>query len=185
MTTSPTAPAITDALRAEARANPGTWIYAVDPGFEGSANVPPQGIVGAWRSDEEGQLSGEFTPNPSYLATPQARGWMRPRTELERILQLVLAGYQPDEKLASEFASADVFVFSRPEGGLFLAPSQDGGSLVYAYTDADKALAAGYAENVSIRGSELAAAVPEGARIALNAGAHVSAIIDPAEVDAA
>lgn len=185
MTASPSAPAITDALRAEARANPGTWVYAVDPGFEGSETVPPQGIVGAWRSDESGELSDEFTPNPRYLPTPQARGWSQPGSALERVLQLVLSGYLPDERLAQEFASADVFVFSRAEGGFFVAPAQDGGRLVYAYTDAEKAAAAGHAENASIRGSELAAALPEGVRIALNAGEHVSAIVDPAGVAAA
>lgn len=184
MTTSPTTPAITDALRAEARANPGAWVYAIDPGFEGSAEVPPQGIRGAWRSDENGELSEEFTPNPRYLPTPQARGWNQPQSALEHVLQLVLSGYLPDEKLAQEFSSAEVFVFSRPEGGLFVAPARDGGRLVYAYTDAAKAAAAGHAENAAIRGSDLAAALPDGVRIALNAGEHVSAIVDPAGVTA-
>jgi methylthioribulose-1-phosphate dehydratase len=32
MTTSETTPSVTDALRAEARANPGAWVYAIDPG---------------------------------------------------------------------------------------------------------------------------------------------------------
>lgn len=183
MNKSPTSPPITDALRAEARANPGAWVYAVDPGFNGSADVPPEGIVGAWRSDEKGQLSEDFTPNPRYRATPQARGWSEPLTKLEHVLQLVLSGYVPDEQLAREFASADVVIFSRPEGGIFLAPAEDGGDqLVYAYTDVDKAIASGYTEHTSIRGSDLAAALPEGVRIALNAGSHVSAILLPSDV---
>lgn len=186
MTTSPTTPPITDALRAEARANPGAWVYAIDPGFDGSADVPPHGIVGAWRSDENGELSGGFTPNPQYRPTPQARGWSEPVNRLEHVLQLVLAGYVPDEHLAREFASADVFVFSRPEGGIFLAPAQDGGGeLVYAYTDAAKAIAAGHTEHTAVKGSELATALPAGARIALNAGSHVSAIVDPSDVASA
>lgn len=183
MTTSPTAPPVTDALRAEARANPGAWVYAVDPGFDGQAEVPPQGIVGAWQSDEKGELSGEFTPNPRYLPTPQARGWDEPVTLLERVLQLVLSGYLPDAQLAREFATAEVFIFSGPDGGIFLAPAaQDGGRLVYAYTDAGKAAASGYAEHRSITGAELAAAVPDDVRIALNAGSTVSAIVEPADV---
>ncbi len=183
MTTSPTSPPVTDALRAEARANPGAWVYAVDPGFNGSADVPPQGIVGAWRSDEKGQLSEDFTPNPQYRPTPQARGWNEPQTKLEHVLQLVLAGYLPDEQLTREFASADVFVFSRPGGGIFLAPAEDGGDqLVYAYTDTEKAIASGYAEHTSMRGSDLAAALPAEVRIALNAGSRVSAILVPSDV---
>ena len=49
-----TSPPITDALRAQARANPGAWVYAVDPEFDGSERVPPEGIVGDWRSDDRG-----------------------------------------------------------------------------------------------------------------------------------
>lgn len=182
MTTYPTTPPITEALRAEARANPGAWIYAVDPGFAGAASVPPQGIVGAWQSDEQGELSKEFTPNPRHLPTPQARGWDQPATPLERTLQLVLSGYVGDEQLAREFGSAEVFIFRRPEGGIFLAPAEDGGQLVYVYTDADKAKSSGYGEHSRTLGSPLAQALPDGVRIALNAGHHVSAIIDPADV---
>lgn len=183
MTTSPTTPPITDALRAEARANPGAWVYAVDPGFSGSANVPPQGIVGAWHADEKGELSEEFTPNPRYLPTPQARGWDEPGSPLEHVVQLVLSGYLPEEQLAKEFASAEVFIFSRPDGGIFLAPAQDdGGQLVYAFTDEAKASASGYSEHRAISGSELAAVLPAGVRIAVNAGSTVSAIVDPADV---
>lgn len=185
MTTSPTTPPLTDALRAEARANPGAWIYAVDPGYDGQADVPPQGVVGAWQSDEKGELSGDFTPNPRYLPTPQARGWDEPVTPLERVLQLVLSGYLPDAELGRVFASAEVFIFSGPDGGIFLAPAQDGGQLVYAYSDAVKAAASGYAEHRALTGSELAASLPAGARIAVNAGSHVSAIIEPGDVTAA
>jgi hypothetical protein len=183
-TTAPTPP-ITDALRDEARANPGSWIYAIDPGFEGQAEVPPQGIVGAWQADEKGELSGPFTPNPRYLPTPQARGWAEPGTVLERVLQLVLSGYLPESELVREFASSEVLIFSRADEGIFLAPAQDGGRLVYAYTDAAKAASSGYTQHRPIIGSELAAAVPEDVRIAINAGSAVSAILEPSEVVAA
>jgi hypothetical protein len=185
MSTTAPNPPITDALRAEARANPGSWIYAIDPGFDGQADVPPQGIVGAWQADADGGLNGPFTPNPRYLPTPQARGWAEPVTVLERVLQLVLSGYLPETELAREFASSEVFIFSRPDEGIFLAPAQDGGQLVYAYTDAAKAADSGHPEHRPITGSELAAAVPEAVRIAINAGSAVSAILDPSEVVAA
>ena len=178
----PMTPPITDALRAEARSNPGAWVYAVDPGFGGAANVPPEGIVGAWQSDEHGELRNEFTPNPRYLPTPQARGWVQPATALERTLQRVLSGYARDEQLAREFVSAEVFIFSRPEGGIFLAPAQDGGQLVYTFTDGVKAAASGNAEHSSILGSQLIDALPEGVRIALNPGHEQSAIINPVDI---
>lgn len=182
MTGSEAKPPVTDALRAEARANPGSWIYAVDPGFDGQAEVPPEGIVGAWRADEKGELTDEFTPNARYLPTPQARGWEEPLSILERVLQLVLSGYLPEAQLPQEFAAAEVFVFDGPNGALFFAPAQDAGRLVYAYTDAQKAAASGYAEHRTTTGSELAAALPEDVRIALNPGSPVSAVLQPADV---
>jgi hypothetical protein len=182
MTAPETKPPVTDALRAEARANPGSWIYAVDPGFDGQAEVPPQGIVGAWRADEKGELTDEFTPNPRYLPSPQARGWEEPLSTLERVLQLVLSGYLPETQLPAEFASAEIFVFDGPDDAFFLAPAQDAGRLVYAYTDSQKAAASGYARHRAIAGSELASALPDDVRIALNPGSPVSAVIQPADV---
>lgn len=180
-----TSPPITDALRAQARANPGAWVYAVDPEFDGSDRVPPEGIVGAWRSDDRGELSGEFTPNPRYVPSPPARGWPVPASKLERVLQLVRAGHAPGEELDREFASSDVFVYSRPEGGIFVAPDGDDGRLAYAFTDAAKATASGYTDHAAIRGDQLAAALPAGVRIALNPGSEVSVIIDPADITSA
>ncbi|CAM3527855.1 type VII secretion system-associated protein [Occultella aeris] len=182
MTEPQTTPPITDALRAEARANPGSWVYAVDPEFDVGGSVPPQGIVGAWRADENGELSEGFTPNPRYVPSPLARGWAAPVSKLERVLQLALAGHVPGEQMDREFASADVVILSRPEGGIFLAPAADGGRLAYAFTDAGKATASGYTEHSVIRGMELAEALPEGVRIALNPGSEVSVIIDPADI---
>lgn len=182
MTEPAKAPPVTDALRAQARANPGAWVYAIDPGFDPAGNVPPHGIVGAWKSDAEGNLGEDFTPNPDYLPTPQARGWTEPSSPLERVLQLVLCGYLPDGKLADEFGASTVFTYGRPDDGIFLAPAQDGSRLAYAFTDAAKAAASGYAEHQEITGSDLAAALPEDVRIALNPGEHVSAIILPSEV---
>jgi len=182
MTEPAKAPPVTDALRAQAKANPGTWVYAIDPGFDPAGTVPPHGIVGAWQSDAQGELGEEFTPNPDYLPTPQARGWAEPSSPLERVLQLVLCGYLPNARLAEEFAASTVFTYGRPDDGIFLAPAQDGGRLAYAFTDADKAAASGSSDHQAITGADLAAALPEGVRIAVNPGAHVSAIVLPSAV---
>ncbi|MES2866398.1 type VII secretion system-associated protein [Microbacterium sp. KRD172] len=181
MTTSKVPP-ITDALRAEARANPGEWVYAIDPEFAGVDRVPPEGIVGAWHANEAGELSKEFTPNPRYVPSPPARGWPAPTTKLERVLQLARAGHMTSEQLDQEFAVSEVVIFSRPEGGMFLATAKDGGRLAYAFTDAAKAAASGYTDLATIRGREYAESLPEGVRIALNPGTEVALVIDPADI---
>jgi hypothetical protein len=180
--TTPTPPPITEALRAEARANPGGWVYAIDPEFAGADRVPPEGIIGAWRADEAGELSEDFTPNPRYVPSPPARGWPAPTTKLERVLQLARAGHATSEQLDQEFAASDVVIFSRPEGGIFLAAAKDGGRLAYAFTDKAKAAASGYSDLTTIRGREYAESLPEGVRIALNPGTEVALVIDPADI---
>jgi len=180
--TTPTPPPITDALRAEGRANPGAWVYAIDPEFAGLDRVPPEGIVGAWQTDEAGALSEEFTPNPRYVPSPDARGWPAPTTKLERVLQLARAGHVASEQLDREFADADVVIFSRPEGGIFLASAKDGGRLAYAFTDKEKAAISGYSDLTTIRGREYAESLPEGVRIAINPGTEVALVIDPADI---
>ncbi|MFT3799074.1 type VII secretion system-associated protein [Microbacterium sp.] len=176
------APPITAALREEAKAHPGSWVYALDPGFAGSENVPPEGIVGAWQSDEAGEIGSEFMPNPRYRPTPQARGWVEPTTALERTLQLVLTGYLPSERLYREFAGAEVIVFDRDGGGFFVAPALDGGEVVYSYSDAARARASGHPDNRVVKGGELARALPDGVRIVLNPGEPASAVLEPSEV---
>ncbi len=51
---------------AEAKLNPGGWVYEIDEGYDPDGAVPPEGIVGAWRVNEAGSIVGEFKPNPNY-----------------------------------------------------------------------------------------------------------------------
>lgn len=51
---------------AQAKLNPGGWVLVVD-GYKGPPEqVPPARIRGAWKVDQEGNISGEFIPNPRY-----------------------------------------------------------------------------------------------------------------------
>ncbi len=53
--------------RATARARRGSWVYELDPTvLDPDGEVPPHLIVGAWRSDARGEITGEFRPNPDY-----------------------------------------------------------------------------------------------------------------------
>ncbi len=63
-----------DALRAEARRHPDSWIYEIDPAFHGPGAAPVERIVRAWRTDAGGAiLADTFVDNPYYRpaeATP-------------------------------------------------------------------------------------------------------------------
>lgn len=60
----------TSEARAEARLNPGGWVYAIDDRYDPNGAVPPEGIKGAWKVDERGHIVGEFIPNPRYTPAP-------------------------------------------------------------------------------------------------------------------
>jgi hypothetical protein len=50
----------------EAKLKPNGWVYKVQGKYGPHDSVPPDAIVGAWRVDENGKLTGEFMPNPNY-----------------------------------------------------------------------------------------------------------------------
>jgi hypothetical protein len=52
--------------RAEAKQNPGGWVYAIDGRYDPNGAVPPHAIKGAWKVDEDGEIVGDFIPNPNY-----------------------------------------------------------------------------------------------------------------------
>jgi hypothetical protein len=71
---------ITPDMIAEAKHNPNGWVYKIDWVYEFDQHVPPHAIVGAFKVDESGQLTGEFEPNQNYrpikIANRKAREYM-------------------------------------------------------------------------------------------------------------
>ncbi|MDQ0010546.1 hypothetical protein J2T07_002736 [Luteibacter jiangsuensis] len=62
---------ISDAMREEARQNPGGWVYVISGNFGPSDTVPPHAIVGAWKVDVAGEIiAGSFQKNPNFVAQP-------------------------------------------------------------------------------------------------------------------
>ncbi|WEF32872.1 hypothetical protein [Pseudoduganella chitinolytica] len=57
---------ITEDVVETARANPNGWVYKIEGSFAPTDYVPPEAVVGAWRVDKKGNLTGEFVPNPNY-----------------------------------------------------------------------------------------------------------------------
>jgi hypothetical protein len=58
---------ITDDVIKAARENPGGWVYKIEGQFCPQDHVPPEAVVGAWKVDDNGLLTGEFVSNPKYL----------------------------------------------------------------------------------------------------------------------
>ena len=54
---------------AEALKYPNGWVYEIDEAFKGKEEVPPHAIKGAWKVDQNGIITGDFIPNPNYIAT--------------------------------------------------------------------------------------------------------------------
>ena len=50
----------------EAKNNPGGYVYELNPKYDPNGAVPPQGIKGAWKVDEQGKITGEYVPNSNY-----------------------------------------------------------------------------------------------------------------------
>ena len=56
----------TPEARAEAKQTPGGWVYAIDGHYDRNGRVPPHAIEGAWKVNDDGEITGEFIPNPNY-----------------------------------------------------------------------------------------------------------------------
>ncbi|HEY7022697.1 MAG TPA: hypothetical protein VH349_16390 [Ktedonobacterales bacterium] len=50
----------------EAQRHPNGWVYKIDGRFGPDDYVPPECIVGAWKVDANGEITGEFIENPNY-----------------------------------------------------------------------------------------------------------------------
>jgi hypothetical protein len=50
----------------EAKRNPNGHVYAIHGTYGPDEDVPPHAIKGAWKVDAQGNITGEFIPNPNY-----------------------------------------------------------------------------------------------------------------------
>lgn len=50
----------------EAKRVPNGWVYRIAEQFGSNDPVPREAIVGAWKVDGQGQIVGDFVPNPNY-----------------------------------------------------------------------------------------------------------------------
>ncbi|MFD8494023.1 type VII secretion system-associated protein [Amycolatopsis sp. NPDC059657] len=136
LTTAAKRPEITEDMRANARANPNSWLYVIDEAFDPGGPVPSWAVVGAYPVNGSGDIVEDFHPNDRYRPSPQALGFPEPSSDLERLLQLVYTKHRPAEDLPAAILDSTLFVYA-------MSPIQrtvigfhdpDGRVLVPAYT---------------------------------------------------
>lgn len=130
-----TAPPITDALREHARRNPGQWTYAVDPALEADGSVPQEGIVGAWKVDENGEIDENFRPNEKYRPTPVARKWPEPTDLLDAITQWAATGWAAPAQVAQILADATLYAYAGADDAFVMVLGPDGQPQIHLFSD--------------------------------------------------
>lgn len=179
------APPITEAMRASARANPNSWLYVRDPAFTDSADAPQWAVIGAYPVDSTGEIEPRFAPNDTYRPSPRALGWPEPTTQLEWIIQLAKAGHHPAADLPASVLGASLLVYDPGDGTwngtqlIVLPDIQSDRLVVPACTSADHVPSdwPGYAQ---MRGCDIVPLL-RGYPLAINPEGPVSAIL-PAEL---
>ncbi|MFB7620483.1 type VII secretion system-associated protein [Kitasatospora sp. NPDC056181] len=181
--TEPPAPPITDAMRARARANPGKWMYEIDPAFDPNGAVPPWGIKGGWEVDQRGDLV-RWVRNPNYRPSPRTLGMYQPENPAEAALQNAATGYGPEEALLTALLDTPLAVLAHPQRpGLYVEPDPDSRGVVTAYTS-PRRLPTDWPGYQLITGRQLAAELP-GGLLRLNPTARPSVTLPLDEVGAA
>jgi hypothetical protein len=129
-------PEITPRMRASAMANPNTWLYVIDPAFDAEADIPPWGVVGAYRVDAIGEIDPAFQPNTEYRPSPTALGMPAAASELERLLQWITTGHREESELPAAVLRARLLIYaSGPDDHEVTAfPARNGRIMVPACT---------------------------------------------------
>ncbi|WP_200834434.1 type VII secretion system-associated protein [Amycolatopsis alkalitolerans] len=135
-TNRPGKPKITEEMRANARANPNSWLYVIDEAFDPNGPVPSWAVVGAYPVNARGKIVEDFHPNDRYRPSPKALGFPDPGNELERLLQLVRTNHRPAEDLPPVILNATLFVYAMSplQRTVIGFHNTDGRVLVPAYT---------------------------------------------------
>ncbi|MCI2419662.1 type VII secretion system-associated protein [Saccharopolyspora sp. K220] len=130
-------PPITDEMREHAKQNPNSWLYIADPGYaDGDAEVPPEGVVGAYRIDADGEIDEDFQFNDQYQPSELAANQQEPTNALEEVLARIAAGQLPESDLPAAVLDAEVLLYATSEADdmLYTAEMSDGSQLVPACT---------------------------------------------------
>lgn len=129
-------PQITCEMRANARANPNSWLYVIDEAFDPNGSVPSWAVVGAYPVNADGEIVDDFHANDQYRPSPQALGLPEPASESEHLLQLVYTRHRPFSDLVLAVVDAELFVYAYTSAQRTLVGFHDldGDVYVPAYT---------------------------------------------------
>jgi hypothetical protein len=64
-------PQPTQAMCEEAKRHPNGYLYQIVGNYGPNDAVPPEAIAGAWKIDAEGNIVGDFIPNPNFRRSGQ------------------------------------------------------------------------------------------------------------------
>jgi hypothetical protein len=134
-------PQITDYMREQAKQNPNGWLYIVDPAYEDSGEeVPPEGVMGAYYIDANGEIDEEFHHNEQYQPSDLAFDLPEPTNELEQVLHQIATGAAPDSDLPPAVLGSDLLIYAPDDGELaiYAAEMSDGSRLVPACTSVSR-----------------------------------------------
>ncbi|GAA1269760.1 hypothetical protein [Saccharothrix xinjiangensis] len=136
LTRHPGLPPVTDALREEARRNPGGWVWCADPDVDPRyvEGAPSATLLGAYRSGPDGLLTGEVFPNPDYRPSPRRSGFPEPRSEFDLVLGYVAVGRLPRERVLRAVLDSPLVLETDGSGGLRVGVDQAGRKFIAAWS---------------------------------------------------
>src|SRR2546430_3700584 len=130
-------PEITQEMRAGAKANPDSWLYVIDPGFDPDADVPRWGVVGAYAVNSLGEIDEHsFRPNAGYRPSPAALQPPEATHVLEGLLERVRAGERDEADLLPTVLATKLLIYAASAGDNAVTgfPAARGGVAVPACT---------------------------------------------------
>lgn len=168
-------------------------MYAIDPEFDGSTSVPRRGIIGAWRVDGLGRLTGEFKHNPEYVPSAGALELPSPTDELDETLQRAAYRRADEDEVLAAVLAAELWLPCSASPGLLSIPDDRGGWVIQAFSSLEQAEAAAKDRPTEHSpedtsgwqrrfGRDLAAAWPAGHDLEVNPGSPTAVRITGAQL---
>ena len=162
-------------MRRAARNQPGSWLYVIDPAFDPAGDVPPEGIVGAYRVDDRGNLGDEFAENPRYRPTPLALRLPEPTDEVDALVQRAATGWAAESTLVDKLASSTLWLLAGPTGEVFVGEEDGARRAVWVFTHPIHARRRAPDQEVQqMDAAEILRAVPPDVELVVNPGAAAS-----------